>query len=827
MGKYKTFGSRFDRVHRNDLNANFAAVEADINSQKSRVDDLIIGTPQPSEVVDSRGGFPVLGDRLEDLSTSLAQIVTVNVGSFPRLDGEVDDAPRIRRAIAALPLTNARLHFPTGEYLQGDGTNPSYPRSGGVPTGSAYIGVDNTFTFTGYENLIISGYGAIIRANTSNSPIANNGGFNFICCKNVLVEGLTYDGRLDVRTALGGDWSGYNEQSAFKVSAYDRIAGQDKECSNVTFENVTAINSMMDGFLVYGRQNTNTLPTNIKFKNCISKYNYRQGMSIVGTNGCIVEGGEYSFTGTIKGTSPTAGIDAEANNGQVNKGVSIKDVRFEGNIGSGLALHWGTYGAVVDRCKFIDNELFCPNDVTYTQTVNNTVQNCEFFNATLNMLGGGALILNNKFYLNKDKVVAAAMTIDDVSNAYANGKSRRNRVENNIIITDLTGVTATTIGRVVIGNGGTIFNKNTIINSIAANYIVYCTGQVEEFIGNDFIFNFDSRSSAGVFLGTPRKYKNNSGSSQYGTTIFNTLSDSQAITTERFVIKNFFVDYTKMSANKCVDLTLDKVGSELYGFIKIKLNGETQGAEAQGYSEEVFILGSPTSTYQKQRTKTVVLRSIDSGILVSDLYQKNGYWTITLKAPSTSSMGVHLVVERFAQTPINADAITISSAYTYDSAANLNFPIYYNGGKTGSTANRPSSPTYIVGVGAQYYDTTLNKPIWCKSTGVKEVDTLTVSAGAIASGNITITLNGVATNVAVAAGDSAGNVGDKIRASVFSGWTVSGTTGSATVTFTKISYGTNSAPTFADSGTTGTTASFAVTTVGANTIWIDSTGTAV
>jgi lysophospholipase L1-like esterase len=73
MGKYKTFGSRFDRVHRNDLNANFAAVEADINAQKNRVDELITGTPQPSEVVDARGGFPVLSGRLDDLSSSLAQ----------------------------------------------------------------------------------------------------------------------------------------------------------------------------------------------------------------------------------------------------------------------------------------------------------------------------------------------------------------------------------------------------------------------------------------------------------------------------------------------------------------------------------------------------------------------------------------------------------------------------------------------------------------------------------------------------------------------------------------------------------------------------------
>jgi hypothetical protein len=89
MGKYKTFGSRFDRVHRNDLNANFAAVEADINAQKGRVDDLIIGTPQPSEVVDSRGGFSVLGERLNNLSSSVAQIAT-NAQTQQNIQSAVD-----------------------------------------------------------------------------------------------------------------------------------------------------------------------------------------------------------------------------------------------------------------------------------------------------------------------------------------------------------------------------------------------------------------------------------------------------------------------------------------------------------------------------------------------------------------------------------------------------------------------------------------------------------------------------------------------------------------------------------------------------------------
>lgn len=98
-------------------------------------------------------------------------------------------------------------------------------------------------------------------------------------------------------------------------------------------------------------------------------------------------------------------------------------------------------------------------------------------------------------------------------------------------------------------------------------------------------------------------------------------------------------------------------------------------------------------------------------------------------------------------------------------------------------------------------------------TGVAEVDTLTISASATATGNITITLNGVATNVAVALNDTVGSIGDKIRATAFTGWTTGGTAGSATVTFTKNTVGTNSSPVYSG-GSTGATGSIVVTTSG-------------
>lgn len=145
--------------------------------------------------------------------------------------------------------------------------------------------------------------------------------------------------------------------------------------------------------------------------------------------------------------------------------------------------------------------------------------------------------------------------------------------------------------------------------------------------------------------------------------------------------------------------------------------------------------------------------------------------------------------------------------------------------KTGTTSQRPlemyKSQTF------NYYDTTLNKPIWLKSAGRREIDQLKITAGAATSGNISITLNGITTTVAVSAGDSIGVVADKIRATTFDGWGVYGSSGSDTVTFKKRNLGTNTAPSFSDSGTTGVTGSISILLSGTNNTWGDSAGTTV
>lgn len=101
------------------------------------------------------------------------------------------------------------------------------------------------------------------------------------------------------------------------------------------------------------------------------------------------------------------------------------------------------------------------------------------------------------------------------------------------------------------------------------------------------------------------------------------------------------------------------------------------------------------------------------------------------------------------------------------------------------------------------------------STGIKEVDALTVNTAVTNTGVVTITLNGVAKNVSVdsTTDTTTDAVATKIRATAFTGWTTGGT--GSLVTFTKTTTGINSTPTF-NGGASGVTGSFAVTLTGEN-----------
>ncbi|MDD3347327.1 hypothetical protein [Oscillibacter sp.] len=103
-------------------------------------------------------------------------------------------------------------------------------------------------------------------------------------------------------------------------------------------------------------------------------------------------------------------------------------------------------------------------------------------------------------------------------------------------------------------------------------------------------------------------------------------------------------------------------------------------------------------------------------------------------------------------------------------------------------------------------------PITLSKIEFAEVDTIAVTAGASAAGNLTITLDGIAFTVAVLSTDNtAALIAAKIRAATFSGWTVSGSGTSAIFTCNKT--GTKVTATF-DGASTGVTATVTKTMPG-------------
>lgn len=103
-------------------------------------------------------------------------------------------------------------------------------------------------------------------------------------------------------------------------------------------------------------------------------------------------------------------------------------------------------------------------------------------------------------------------------------------------------------------------------------------------------------------------------------------------------------------------------------------------------------------------------------------------------------------------------------------------------------------------------------PLKMEKNDEVEIASLAFTAGASTSGNITITLNGTAFNIAVAAGDDATAVAGKVRGTTFAGWTTGGS--GTTVTFTATKVGAKAATTFTDTGTTGVTATITRTQPG-------------
>lgn len=155
-----------------------------------------------------------------------------------------------------------------------------------------------------------------------------------------------------------------------------------------------------------------------------------------------------------------------------------------------------------------------------------------------------------------------------------------------------------------------------------------------------------------------------------------------------------------------------------------------------------------------------------------------------------------------------------------ETATGTSFDLSSPLGKSYNYAAASTATEYTIGAKAiNGYATGLinaaSEPKVKLSSGTAEVASLQITAAPTTVGNVTVTLDGVSTNIAVdpAVETTAVAVADKIRGTAFSGWTTGGTAGTDTVTFTSNTVGVRTDATYADGGT-GATGTMTTTTQG-------------
>ena len=117
----------------------------------------------------------------------------------------------------------------------------------------------------------------------------------------------------------------------------------------------------MDGFVVGGSTQAIPSPSKVTLRNCVSEYNYRQGLSVLRCAGLLVSSGSYSNTGQLgvgKGTSPMSGIDSESEgvaSGYYNFGLVIDGATLDNNKGAGLYFALGSLKSVIRGCTVTNN----------------------------------------------------------------------------------------------------------------------------------------------------------------------------------------------------------------------------------------------------------------------------------------------------------------------------------------------------------------------------------------------------------------------------------------------------------------------------------------
>jgi hypothetical protein len=178
--------------------------------------------------------------------------------------------------------------------------------------------------FNGKSGFVVKGNNATIKVIDGAPVVGGFGVLYFTNCQDFRVENLIVDANRNGRTPI--------EAGAYNVVIQN-------SCARGLFDNVRAINAVIDGFTltssVPGTQAT--YPTDITLLNCSADNAFRAGLSVICSLRLTIDGGAYSNT---NGTAPEDGIDVEPDVGYTsgNSQLVIRNVRCYGNNNNGITI---------------------------------------------------------------------------------------------------------------------------------------------------------------------------------------------------------------------------------------------------------------------------------------------------------------------------------------------------------------------------------------------------------------------------------------------------------------------------------------------------------
>jgi hypothetical protein len=408
---YRDLGTSLGRDFRNNLNANFDDIEADLrdiqsnldakesrltqiendsierdNDLDARIDNIVANAGSSNtEIVDARYDsinnvtYPTLKDRLDDTSDKIGILFKnksewINVKQPPYNatgNGVTDDSAAIQAAINAQAVTGGVVYIPTGTYKA-----EITLKSGVILVGDGFHNTKCT----------------ILKAKTPGGTVISTGTLTTDCSYsgiyNLMIDGDTGSGNAGIGLSLV-----YFTNMSFVRDV--RIVNCDKSVymEKSWYANLTNVQGKTGiyGLYIYGSSGTQQVNA-INFTNCY-------------------------FNGFTENAAYLAGS---------GKGNTFKGCTFEGSQKEGMLIKDTMSGTVVDSCYFENNGQSMANPT-------NIALDSSATDVSLTVIGGQQTISNNGIGI--DARAGEALLVSGVSFANTTGATALHFVKSNATYT--------------------------------------------------------------------------------------------------------------------------------------------------------------------------------------------------------------------------------------------------------------------------------------------------------------------------------------------------------------------------------------------------------